>query len=183
MTTFTYPRTAGALMVAAIFPLALGVFLFFSRDGIRGGTPRSPALFVWERGSIMAAVVLAAIGLLLLEGIIHDTDGRILARVGSAAYFFGAVLLAAAEAMQLPEGRVSYPLIVVYVILAFLGQAAIGGALLHANLLPSWIGWTTITWNLSLLVILLVITPDDIYYPIAHHLMPFIIGIALLMEG
>jgi hypothetical protein len=34
-------------------------------------------------------------------------------------------LLAAAEAMRLPHGKASDPLIVVYVVLAFLGQAAI----------------------------------------------------------
>jgi hypothetical protein len=183
MAILTYPRMAGALMVAAIFPLALGVFLFISRIGVQGGSPPSPAFFVWERGSILAAVVLTTIGLMLLEGILQGTDGSILARVGSATYSFGAVLLVAAEAIQLTEGRASYPLIVVYVILAFLGQAAIGGALLQANLLPSWVGWTMIAWNLVLPLILLVITPGDIYYPIAHHLMPLLIGIFLLVRS
>jgi hypothetical protein len=176
---WTEERVTGALLVAAILPLALGLDLFMSRNGVQGGAPRSPALFVWERGSILAAVVLTALGFVLLEATLQDTNGRVLARLGGSAYFFGAVLLAAAEAMRLP----SSPLIVVYVILAFLGQAAIGGALLQANILPSWIGWTTIAWNLGLLVILLAVTPGDIYYPIVHHLMPLLIGIPLLWRG
>ena len=147
-------RAAGALLIAAFIPLAFGVFLFLSRNGVQGGAPRSTALFVRERGSILAAVVLTAIGLMLLEGTLYETSGRVLARLGASAYFFGAVLVVAAEAMRLPEGPVSYPLIVIYVVLAFLGQAAIGGALVQSNLLPAWIGWTTIGWNVGLLVIL-----------------------------
>ncbi|HRQ41539.1 MAG TPA: hypothetical protein PLD25_26765 [Chloroflexota bacterium] len=133
---------------------------------------------MWERGSILAAVILTALGFVLLEATLQDTNGRVLARLGASAYFFGAVLLAAAEAMRIP----SSPLIVVYVILAFLGQAAIGGALLQAKMLPSWIGWTTIAFNLGLLVVFFIITPGDIYYPITHHLMPLLIGIPLLLK-
>lgn len=58
-------------------------------------------------------------------------------------------MLETAEAMRLPEEPASYSLIVIYVVLAFLGQAAIGGALLQANLLPAWIGWLIIAWNLG----------------------------------
>lgn len=174
-------RATGAFLVAAILPLALGVYLFLSRNGVGGGTPRSQALFVWERGSILTAVILTAIGLVLLEGILQETDGRALARVGASAYFFGAVLLVTAEALRLPEGEAPYPLIVLYVLLAFLGQAAIGGALLQANLLPAWIGWLTLAWNIVWLVVLPIATPGDVYFPVLHHLMPLLIGIPLLL--
>jgi len=147
-------RAAGALMVVAIIPLALGVFLFLSRNGVQGGAPRSTALFVWERGSILAAVVLTTLGLALFEAVLYETGGRVLARV-----------------------------IVVFVVLAFLGQAAIGGALLQSNLLPAWIGWTTVVWNVALLVVLPIVTPGDIYFPVQHHLMPLLIGISLLWRG
>ena len=179
----TMERAAGALMIAAVMPLALGVYLFLSRNGIQGGTSRSTALFVWERGSILTAVILTAVSLMLLEGILQETDGRVLARLGASTYFFGAVLLVAAEAMRLAEGEASYPLIVIYVLLAFLGQAAIGGALLQSNLLPAWIGWATIAWNMGLLVVLPMVTPGDIYFPVQHHLMPLLIGIGLLWRG
>jgi hypothetical protein len=73
-----------------------------------------------------------------------------------------------------------YPLIVVHVVLAFLGQAAIGGALWQSKLLAPWIGWATILWNLAWLVALPIITPHDIYFPILHGLMPLLIGAPLL---
>ncbi len=180
---WTFQRATGALLVAAISPLAFGLYLFNSRNGVQGGAPRSPALFVWERGSILAAGVFTALGFVLLAATLQDTNGRVLVRLGASAYFFGAVLLTAAEAMRLQGGQSSYPLIVVYVVLAFLGQAAIGGALLQSDLLPRWIGWSTVIWNLGLLVILLMVIPWDIYYPIAHHLMPLLIGIPLLWRG
>lgn len=179
----TMERAAGALMIAAVIPLALGVFLFLSRNGIQGGNPRSTVLFAWERGSILTAVILTAFGLTLLEGTFGESAGRVLGRLGISAYFFGSVLLVTAEAMRLPEGGTSYPLIFTYVVLAFLGQAAIGGALLQSNLLPAWIGWTTIIWNLGLLVLLPIVSPRDIYFPVQHHLAPLVIGIALLWRG
>jgi hypothetical protein len=176
-------RVAGALMVAAFVPLTLGIFLFLSRNGIQGGAPRSTAHFVWERGSLLAAVILTAAGLMVLETILQPTDGRTMARLGAGIYFFGAVLLVAAEAMQLPQGEVSYPLIVIYVVLALVGQAAIGVALLQSGLLPAWVGWATLAWNLAFLVVLPIATPRDLYFPILHHLMPLLIGLALLWRG
>jgi hypothetical protein len=77
----------------------------------------------------------------------------------------------------------AYALFVVYVVLAFLAQAAIGGALLRSRVVGASIGWVTIVWNLGLLVVLSVITPGDIYYPIAHQIMPLVIGGALLWRA
>ncbi len=98
------------------------------------------------------AIVLPAIGPILLEAAFNESNGRVLARVGAGTFFLGSATLLAAEAMQLPAGQAPYPLTVVYVVLAFLSQAAIGGALLQSGLLPAWIGWTTILWNAGLLV-------------------------------
>jgi hypothetical protein len=76
---WTFQRTAGAFLVTAILPLALGVYLFLSRNGVQGGVPQSTARLMWERGSILAAVVLTAIGLVLLEAVLHQTGGRVAA--------------------------------------------------------------------------------------------------------
>jgi hypothetical protein len=177
-------RTTGAFLVAAALPLALGVYLFLNRNGVQGGAPRNPALYAWERGSILAAVVLTALGLVVLEMIFEGTPARTAARIGAMAYFFGAVLLAAAEAMSLAKRETAtYPLIVVYVVLALLGQAAVGAAIVQSGLLPAWIGWTAIVWNLAWLIILPVTTPADVYFPVLHHLMPLVIGASLLWRG
>jgi uncharacterized membrane protein YkvI len=86
-----------------------------------------------------------------------------------------------AEAMPLPRDQPSYPLIVIYVGLAFISQAAVGGALLQSHMLPTWVGWITIVWNIGWLVALPMVSPDDLYYPILHHVMPLLIGIMLLL--
>jgi hypothetical protein len=137
---------------------------------------------VWERSGWLAAVFLTALGLILLEGSLLETKGRVLARLGASTYFFGAVLVVVAEAFRLPWDQPSYALIVIYVVLAFLGQTAVGVALLQSQLLPSWVGWTTITWNIGWLVALPIFSPDDLYYPLLHHMAPLVIGIMLLVR-
>ena len=133
----------------------------------------------------MAAIVLTAIGFVLLERHLRNTDGHLLARTGATAYLFAGILVVAAESLILSTGfdeKQVHALFVIYVVLAFLAQAAIGGALLQSRLLARWIGWITILWNLAWLVVLVVITPEDIYFPILHHLMPLLIGGALLLR-
>ncbi len=175
---------AGLSLVLSFLANLAGVVMFSIRGGASGGTPPSSTYYLWERGLFMAAIVLAAIGFVLLEGHLHTTAGHVLGRTGATAYVFGGILGVTAEALDLSgNGQNLYPLIVVYVILAFLAQAAIGGALRQSNLLVPWIGWATILWNLAWLLALPVITPPDIYFPILHHLMPLLIGAPLLRRA
>jgi hypothetical protein len=174
---------AGLFLVLGDIVVLPGLLMFTFRRGQRGAPP-SPAYYVWERSLILAAVVLTAIAFVLLEGQLQDGDGRILARIGATAYLFAGVLGVAAEALSLSLGYdKSYTLIVVYVVIAFLAQAALGGALLQSRLLAAWIGWATILWNLVWLVALPVITPRDIYFPVLHHVAPLLIGVALLWRA
>jgi len=175
-------RITGVVLVLAFVPLTLGIFLFMNRGGIQGGEPRSTALFALERGSLIAAVVLTALGLTLFEKIFTVSGAAAFARLGAVTYLIGAVLLVAAEAMALPRGEYSYPLIVVYIVLALLGQAAVGLALIQSGFIADWIGWVTLVWNLAFLIVLPLATPKDMYYPFIHHLMPLLIGISLLMR-
>ena len=176
-------RAAGFVLVLGNVALLPGLMMFWIRGGHRGGAPRSHAHFVWERSFIMAAVVLTAIGLVLLEGHLQNTDGRILARTGATAYLFAGVFVVAAEALSLSQGYEKlYALIVIYVVLAFLAQAVLGGSLLQSGSLAAWIGWLAILWNIAWLVALPVTSPRDIYFPVLHHVMPLVIGIALLLK-
>jgi hypothetical protein len=134
-------RAAGVVFVlssVAVFP---GLMMFWIRGGHRGRAPRSRTHFVWERSFIMAGVILTAIGFVLFEGAFQNTDGRVLANIGATAYLFGGILLVAAEALSLTLGyeKVS-GVIVIYVVMAFLAQAAIGGAVIQSGLLADWIG-------------------------------------------
>jgi hypothetical protein len=114
----------------------------------------------------MAAVVLTVIGFVLLEERLHTSEGQVLARTGATTYVFAGILGVVAEALDLAGTQQRlYPLVVVYMILAFLAQAAIGGALRQSGLLAPWIGWVTIVWNLAWLAVLPIITPGDIYFP------------------
>jgi hypothetical protein len=81
---------------------------------------------------------------------------------------------------NLSSGNNTYPHIVLHVVLAFLAQAAFGAALIQTGLVPSWVGWATIIWNLAWLICLPVTSPRDIYFPVLHHVAPLVIGIALL---
>ena len=124
-------RSAGLFLVLGFVASLAGVVMFTVRGGPSGGTPPSHTFFLWERSFFMAAVILTAIGFVLLEGRLQNTDGRVLARTGATVYLIAGMLLVTAEAfsMSLGEGfeKRAYALFVIYVVLAFLAQAAIGG--------------------------------------------------------
>ncbi len=184
----TLQTSSGVLLILGFAAFFAGAAMFWIRGGMRDAAPPSPRYFVWERGFILAAVVLTAIGLALLEGYLEATDGWALARTGAAAYFFGGVLIVAAEGLGLAQPfqpdwlSRTYPLVVVYVVLAFLSQAGIGASLLQAGLLAPWVGWAAIIWNIGWLVVS-VFVPNAMYIPFFHHLIPLVIGIALILQG
>jgi len=108
-------RAAGVFLVLGFVANLAGVVMF----SIRGGTLPSHTFLVWERSFLMAAVVLTAIGFVLLEGHFHNTDGRVLARTGVTAYLFAGILVVAAESLSLSTGveEQAFKLIVIYVVL------------------------------------------------------------------
>lgn len=178
---WTVERAAGLVLILGVVATFPGLLMFGLRGGHRGGAPRSRAHYVLERSFIMAGVVLTAIGFVLLADSLRTTDGRSLGISGAAAYFFGGVLIVAAEALNLKlVYEQVYGLIVAYVVTAFLAQAAIGGAVLQSGLLAAWIGWVTILWNIAWLIVLSIFARRDMYFPVLHHFAPLLIGVALL---
>jgi hypothetical protein len=176
-------RAAGLFLVLTIVATLPGFMMFWLRRGHKGGLPRSHAHWVFERSSILSGVILIAIGFMLLQTAFQNTDGAILANIGATAFFFGGILAVAAEALMLTLGYEKvYGLIVIYVVMAFLAEAAIGGAVIQSGLLAAWIGWLMILWNIGWLVMLPIVSRRDMYFPILHYLMPLVIGIALLMK-
>ena len=180
--------SAGTVLILSFAALFVGALMYWIRGGIRGGAPPTHVYFVWERSFIIAAVVLTALGLALLEALLQNSAGGVLARVGAIAYLFGGVLVVAAEASSLNQGlhknssEQNWAPATIYVVLALLAQAAIGGSLLQAGLLPPWIGWATVVWNIGWLLAYL-IKRGDIYIPFVHHVMPLVIGIALVTHA
>jgi hypothetical protein len=118
----------------------------------------------------------------LLERMLEAAGDTILAPLAMVTFLIGAVIVIVAETLQLSGQESVYSPIVVYVVLAFLAQAVFGVSLLRTGLLPGWVGWATVIWNLAWLVALSILSPRDIYYPALHHAAPLMIGIALLVR-
>lgn len=177
----SYAELSGASLLLGFGVMLAGALLFISRPVAL--TPRHPEpRLILERGLIMTAVVLTMLGLLLLAEHLGATEGRVPARAGAYLYLTAGALILTAEALGLSQWDRSYALVVAYVVMALLAQAAIGIAIILSGSLPVPLGWATILWNAALLVILPLATPADIYFPIAHHLMPLAIGLSLLLS-
>jgi hypothetical protein len=170
---------AASLLILSLIVFGFGGALFTGRAF--WGWPIDNSHMSWERGFIIAAVLATVLGLALLEDLLRIAGDSGFARLGMMAYLVGAVVVVMAETASLGGRNFVYPQIVLYVVLAFLAQAAFGAALLRTGLVAAWAGWATVIWNVGWLLIMLIVRPSDIYFPVLHHVSPLIIGIALLI--
>jgi hypothetical protein len=170
------------LLISCFFVFLAGGVMFWARNGMAGRPAPNFAYFAVERGFVMAAAVITAVGLLLFASLVGDaqSDAVLPARLAAATYAIATALLLVGELGLLRSGRFLYAPIVAYVVLAFLAQAVLGGTILGTGFLPWWIGWAAIAWNIAWLVVLPILTPSDIYFPVLHHVIPLLVGIALL---
>lgn len=169
------------LILSALIFLPAGM-LFTSRAIWKWPAAQSQAYLYWERGLVMAAISAAALGLVLLDRLLEAAGDRILAPMGLAVFLIGTTLVLAAETFSLGRQEMIYAPIVAFVVLAFLGEAAFGASILRTGLLPGWVGWAAIVWNLAWLVILPIARPQDVYFPWLHYVAPLTIGITLLIR-
>ncbi|MBE2184248.1 MAG: hypothetical protein IAE89_12530 [Anaerolineae bacterium] len=174
-------RTLSAcLFVMSFFIFTIGGVLFTGRAFLGWQIEEISSHLIWERGCVITAIVTLTLGLALLEDMLHSTGTSTLALLGMVAFLLGTVVIMVAETTSISKFDWNYSQVVLYVVLAFLAQAAIGAALLQTTLVAGWVGWLTIVWNLAWLVLLLIFSRRNIYFPILHHVAPLIIGIALL---
>jgi hypothetical protein len=174
---------AGWLLILSGQVFLVGAILYWGRAILKWPAGKTHRYLLWERGFIIAALLVAVLGLNLLEGILESAGDRILAPSGMVLMLTGAGVVIFAEAYSLSRQEWIYAPTVVFVILAFLAQAVFGAALLRTAFLPGWVGWVTILWNLGWLVILPLARPNDMYYPWLHYAAPLLIGIELLLKG
>jgi len=170
----------GSLLVLASLTGFVGVALFTFNGR---GEPSSTQLFVMTRTFILAAAITTALGLALLESVLRDAGERVLSRLGLVGFVLGAAFIVVTEANLIDNGSgYAYSLTRVYVVLAFLAQAAFGGALVRARVVSTWVGPATTAWNLGWLALLLVIDlgGGPGYYPVLHYIAPLAIGIELI---
>jgi hypothetical protein len=179
---FSEQVVAGSLLSLSFVIFAVGGILYTGRAIWKWPAGETPGYLRWERGFVMAAVLAMVLGLVLLERMLEAAGDTILAPLAMVTFLIGAVIVIVAETLQLSGQESVYSPIVVYVVLAFLAQAVFGVSLLRTGLLPGWVGWATVIWNLAWLVALPILSPRDIYYPALHHAAPLMIGIALLVR-
>jgi hypothetical protein len=177
---FSERAIAASLLVLSFVAFTVGGILYTGRAIWKWPVGQTSRYLLWERGFVIAAVLATVLGLVLLEDMLNSAGDSGAARLGMVTYLFGAVVVVVAETAYLGSHEWVYPSIVLYVVLAFLAQAAFGVALLQTDFAAGWVGWTTILWNLAWLIILPIFSPRDVYYPVLHHAAPLIIGIALL---
>lgn len=176
-------RTAAAsLLILCLIVFAFGGVLFTGRAFLNWQIGETSNHLIWERGFVIGGILFTVLGLSLLEEMLHAAGDSFLARLGLVTYLSGAVVAITAETAYVAKRDWVYPQIVLYVVLAFLAQAAFGAAILQTGFIAAWVGWITILWNLMWFIGLLIFNPRNIYFPVLHHVAPLIIGIALLTQ-
>lgn len=125
-------RAAGVLLLAGAFANFTGVIMFSIRGGPSemaeelfpswGSGAASLAFLGTERGLVMAAMVLSALGFCLLDGRPYRPGTYVFMRLGVIAYLASSIIGVVAETLELTSTAV-YPTFVVYVTLAFVSQA------------------------------------------------------------
>ena len=173
---------AASLLVLCFVVFTFGGVLYAGRAFLKWQIDETSSHLIWERGFVIGGVLATVLGLALLEDMLRVAGEPVLSRLGMVAYLFGAVIAIVAETAYLGKRDWMYPQIVLYVVLAFLAQAAFGASLLQTGLVAGWVGWTTIIWNIGWLFVMLFVRPPDIYFPVLHHVAPLIIGVALLTQ-
>jgi hypothetical protein len=173
-------RISASLLILCGVVFVVAGLLYTARAIWKWPVGQTPLYLRWERGLVIAAFMISVLGFVLLEDLLRNTGDTIFARSALAIYLISAAVLVVAETTFINTGALTYPQIVAHVILTFLAQAAFGLALLLIGLLPGWVGWATIIWNLGCLVVVPITHSDDIYFPWLHYVAPLIIGITLL---
>lgn len=172
-------RLTSSLLILSFVTFLVVGYLFTARVIWNLPATQTELHLRWERGLAVTAFLINAMGFVLLEGLLREAGDRVIARLALAIYLIAGAVLVVAEMAYLHNREWVYPQIVAHVVLTFLAQAMFGAALLRTGLVVPWMGWTTILWNLALLVIMPVFYPHDMYFPWLHYVAPLIIGIGL----
>ncbi len=174
----------GGLLVAGSVLVTVGILMFTWRVFLHAPAGSRPGYYQWERGLVFSGFLGLALGLAALKSLLIRAGDPLLADVGLTAYGIAAVLLTISEVAELTSAGLPAALlgalVRVFVVLSFLGQAAFGAAILQTGLLPAWLGWTTVIWNVGWLALML--RAGDPYYPFMHLELPLLAGIWLLVN-
>jgi len=177
---FSELRLTGTFLILSSMIFLVAATFFTIRFILELPVGNTPAFFLWERSLVIAALLATLLSFTLLKRVLQAAGDGILASMALVLFLVAAILAVVAETISFPSDDIVYPPIVAYVILSFLGQAVFGMDLLRTGLLPRWVGWVTVIWNLVMLIFLVITKPQDMYYPWLHYIAPLLIGITLL---
>lgn len=181
----------------------MGIFTLPVREHLLAVADNAVA-WRWANIFMGAAAAILLAGLTMLTTILEGASERILSRLGLVGFLLAAaswvifsafratITIRAAQEMSAtdttgaipayyePLAQWGFALFYVYAVVGFLSLAAYGGSLLQVDLLPAWVGWSTIVFSILLLIQLL-ITGDTL--PAFHYFPPLLIGIFLMLHG
>lgn len=175
-------RLAAALLIGCFLVFVVGGMLYTGRAIWKWPVAQTNTYLRWERGWVIAAALVNILGFVVLAGLLQNAADAVIVRLSLTVYVVATAVLLAAEGTLMFDRQWIVPQVVLYVVLAFLVQAAFGVALLRTGLVPAWAAWATIVWNLGWLVFFAIVRPNDMYYPVLHHVAPLLIGVALLLS-
>jgi hypothetical protein len=170
------------LILSAMIFLPAGL-LYTGRAIRQWPRAQTQGYLYWERGLVIAAILVATMGFLLLTQRLESAGDRIVAPLAMLLIMVSTVLVITAETYFLGRQQWISTTVSVFIFLSLLGQAAFGASILRTGFLPGWVGWITVAWGLAWLVILPIARPENMYYPWLHYVAPLMIGITLLLRG
>jgi hypothetical protein len=176
------PRRVSGLLLLSAFVLNLGGVVMYAAGTEYGWIVETPTYHAWERALFMSSYVAAALGTAVLEPALAEAGAAILGRLAAIAFPMAASVALIMEAVTI-KGPEPYALIVVAVLLLFGAEVLLGAAVLASRLVPAWVGWTAVVWNLAWPAILPILAPGDPYYPILHAIPLLMISIPLIRPG
>jgi hypothetical protein len=176
------PRRVSGLLLLIAFVLNLGGVVMYAAGTEYGWVGETPTYNAWERALFMSSYVTAALGTAVLEPALAEAGAAILGRLAAIAFPMAASVALVMEAVTI-NGPEPYALIVVAVLLLFGAELLLSAAVLASRLVPAWVGWAAVVWNVAWPAILPIISPGDPYYPILHAIPLLMISIPLIQPG
>jgi hypothetical protein len=181
MRLFPRRRVSGLLLLIA-FVLNLGGVVMYAAGTEYGWVGETPTYHACERALFISSYVAAALGTAVLEPALAEAGAAILGRLAAIAFPMAASVALVMEAVTI-NGPEPYALIVVAVLLLFGAELLLSAAVLASRLVPAWVGWAAVVWNVAWPAILPIISPGDPYYPILHAIPLLMISIPLIQPG
>ncbi len=159
--------------------------------------------YLWANGFFLLGAITTLAGLTILRVALRESGDRLFGDLGLTSFLFGSVFwiihlafrltvtVSAADEMArtgtLPTSfemwrRWAGLLFGIYIVLAYLGIAAFGGALLKTGLLAKGFGWTCVVIGLAAATLFVIRVPGfDL--PLEVPIVPYLMGIFLLSRG